>query len=47
MHVTVEPLEPLTAARLTALDEQVERLCHLLGATPALTIGAVTVGPHA
>ncbi|MCO8270296.1 winged helix DNA-binding domain-containing protein [Actinoplanes sp. TRM 88003] len=47
VQVTVEPLDPLPAARLRALEAEVERLGQILGATPTLTIGAVTVGAHA
>ncbi|MBM2618347.1 AlkZ family DNA glycosylase [Actinoplanes sp. LDG1-06] len=47
VHVTVEPLSPLSRARLSALDDEVERLGHALAATPTLTIGEVTVGAHA
>lgn len=45
--VTVEPLAPLTGRRLRALDEQVGRIGEFFGATPTLTIGPVTAGPHA
>lgn len=45
--VTVEPLGPLDAARLRALEEQVERLGEVLEGTPELTVGEVTVGGHA
>lgn len=44
---TVEPLEPLSAAQRRALDEQVTRVAAFLEGTPRLTIGTVTVGPHA
>lgn len=37
----------MTSARRAELDEQVERVATILGATPALTIGEVTVGGHA
>jgi hypothetical protein len=47
LHVTVEPLHDLTAASLRALDDQVARLGEILDATPALTVGTVTVGAHA
>jgi hypothetical protein len=47
VHVTVEPLSPLSPARLRALDAEVERLGHILSATPTLTIGEVKVGAHA
>jgi Winged helix DNA-binding domain len=45
--VTVEPFVRLTKARRAALDEQVDRIGTILGATPTLTIGEVTVGGHA
>jgi hypothetical protein len=45
--ITVEPLEPLTAAQRRALDDQVERVGAFFEGTPQLTIGAVTVGAHA
>ncbi|MCX4970503.1 winged helix DNA-binding domain-containing protein [Streptomyces sp. NBC_00654] len=47
IHVTVEPLEPLSAAHLAELDEQVERVGAVLEGKPELTIGTVTVGGHA
>ncbi|MEV6472729.1 winged helix DNA-binding domain-containing protein [Streptomyces sp. NPDC051657] len=45
--VTVEPLEPLPPAGLRALEEQVERVAAIMEGTPELTVGPVTVGPHA
>ena len=45
--VTVEPLAPLARARVTALEEQVARLGAILEGDAALTIGEVSVGPHA
>lgn len=45
--ITVELFDELTAARSTALDRQVERIGEVLEATPTLTLGPVTVGPHA
>ncbi|CAM5583979.1 MULTISPECIES: winged helix DNA-binding domain-containing protein [Streptomyces] len=45
--VTVEPLKPLSALRLRALEEQVERVAAIMEGTAELTVGAVTVGPHA
>jgi len=45
--ITVEPFDPLTAGQRGALDEQVARIGAILEGTPALTIGTVTVGPHA
>lgn len=47
LAVTVEPLRRLTARQLRALDEQVARVGAVLEASPALTIGPVTVGGHA
>ncbi|MFH8669849.1 winged helix DNA-binding domain-containing protein [Streptomyces anulatus] len=45
--VTVEPLEPLPTAGLRALEEQVERVAAIMEGTAELTVGPVTVGPHA
>ncbi|MET8510128.1 winged helix DNA-binding domain-containing protein [Streptomyces sp. NPDC005077] len=45
--VTVEPLSPLTAGQLRGLEEQVERVGAVLEGKPELTVGKVTVGPHA
>jgi hypothetical protein len=45
--ITVEPLQPLSAAERRALDDQVERVGEILEGAAQLTIGAVTVGPHA
>ncbi|MGW6715497.1 winged helix DNA-binding domain-containing protein [Streptomyces globisporus] len=45
--VTVEPLKPLSAARLRELEEQVERVAAIMEGTAELTVGPVTVGPHA
>ncbi|MFJ6615624.1 winged helix DNA-binding domain-containing protein [Streptomyces sp. NPDC091289] len=45
--VTVEPLEPLPAAGLRDLEEQVERVAAVMEGTAELTVGPVTVGPHA
>ncbi|GAA3821069.1 hypothetical protein GCM10022226_46710 [Sphaerisporangium flaviroseum] len=47
VHVTAEPLVPLTTARRAELDEQVERVGEILEGRPELTIGTVTVGGHA
>jgi hypothetical protein len=47
IHVTVEPLEPLSVRHQLALDDQVERLGEILEGKPELTIGTVTVSPHA
>ncbi|EFE77239.1 hypothetical protein P376_0440 [Streptomyces sp. HCCB10043] len=45
--VTAEPLKPLSGARLRDLEEQVERVAAIMEGTAELTVGAVTVGPHA
>ncbi|WP_406429449.1 winged helix DNA-binding domain-containing protein [Streptomyces sp. NBC_01589] len=45
--VTVEPLSPLTAGQLRELEEQVERVAVVLEGKPELTVGKVSVGPHA
>jgi hypothetical protein len=45
--VTVEPLGSLRAAQRRALDDEVTRVGEIVEATPTLTIGPVTVGPHA
>ncbi|MBE1484758.1 winged helix DNA-binding domain-containing protein [Plantactinospora soyae] len=47
IDVTVEPLGRLTAPQRRNLDDQVHRIGEILEATPRLTIGEVTVGPHA
>ncbi|MEU9161908.1 winged helix DNA-binding domain-containing protein [Streptomyces sp. NPDC048424] len=45
--LTVEPLGRLNAPHRRALDEQVERTAAVLEATADLTLGKLTVGPHA
>jgi hypothetical protein len=47
VDVTVEPLDELTADRRRALDAEVERVGAFCGLVPRLTVGPVTVGPHA
>ncbi|MGV9779438.1 winged helix DNA-binding domain-containing protein [Streptosporangium sp. NPDC003464] len=47
LDITVEPFAPLTAARRSELDAQVERVGEFLEGEPRLTIGTVTVGAHA
>ncbi|WP_427892526.1 winged helix DNA-binding domain-containing protein [Kribbella sp. GL6] len=47
LHVTVEALAPLNRRRRQLLDAEVDRLGAILGAAPSLTLGDVTVGPHA
>ena len=45
--VTVEPLRDLKPGQRRELDHQVARVGHILEATAELTVGPVTVGPHA
>ncbi|WMX45289.1 winged helix DNA-binding domain-containing protein [Streptomyces roseicoloratus] len=45
--VTVEPLRKLSAARLRDLGAEAERVAELLEGRAELTVGPVTVGPHA
>ncbi len=45
--VTVEPLRRLPKARVAALGEQVARLGEIVEGDATLTIGEVSVGPHA
>ena len=45
--ITVEPLSRLSQARVAQLDEQVARLGAIVDAEATLTIGPVSVGPHA
>ena len=47
IHVTVETWADLGPTRLRALDAQVARLGEILEGEPRLTLGEVTVGPHA
>ncbi|HVC74506.1 MAG TPA: hypothetical protein VNC85_12110, partial [Mycobacteriales bacterium] len=47
VDVTVEPLAELSAARRRDLDAETERIGAFAGLTPRLTVGPVTVGPHA
>jgi len=47
VDLTVEPFVPLTPARRDELDHQAARVGEIIGATPRLTIGKVTVGGHA
>jgi hypothetical protein len=45
--ITVEPLKPLPKRLLPVLDAEVERVGEIVEATPTLTVGDVTTGPHA
>lgn len=47
LAITVEPLRELTARQRRQLDHEVELVGALLDAKPTLTVGTVTVGPHA
>jgi hypothetical protein len=47
LALTVEPLEPLSAARVRALGAEAERVAAFAGLSPRLTVGPVTVGAHA
>jgi hypothetical protein len=47
LAITVEPLRELTATRRRQLDDEVDLVGAVMDATPTLTVGTVTVGPHA
>ena len=47
LAVTVEPLRELTAAQRRQLEDEVELVGAVMEAKPTLTVGTVTVGPHA
>lgn len=47
LDVTVEPLESLTPARRRGVADEVARIGAFSGLSPRLTVGPVTVGPHA
>lgn len=47
LDVTVEPLADLSGAHRRLLDPEVERIAAFHELTPRLTIGPVSVGPHA
>jgi hypothetical protein len=47
LAVTVEPLGELTATRRRQLEDEVELVGTVMEAKPTLTVGTVTVGPHA
>ena len=47
LAVTVEPLQELTASQHRQLDDEVELVGAVMEAEPTLTVGRVTVGPHA
>jgi hypothetical protein len=47
LAITVEPLRELTTTQRRQLDDEVELVGAVMQATPMLTLGTVTVGPHA
>jgi hypothetical protein len=47
LAITVEPLRELTATQRRRLDDEVELVSAVMEAEPTLTVGTVTVGPHA
>ncbi|MBE1563686.1 winged helix DNA-binding domain-containing protein [Nonomuraea africana] len=47
LDIAVEPLAELDARQLARLGEQVERIGEIMEGVPRLTIGKITVGPHA
>ena len=47
LTITVEPLRELTATQRRQLDDEVELVGAVMEAEPTLTVGTVTVGPHA
>ncbi|HEV2929536.1 MAG TPA: winged helix DNA-binding domain-containing protein, partial [Propionibacteriaceae bacterium] len=47
LAITVEPLGELTATQRRQLEDEVELVGAVMEARPTLTVGTVTVGPHA
>jgi hypothetical protein len=47
LAITVEPLDELTATQRRQLEDEVDLVGAVMEATPTLTVGPVTVGPHA
>jgi hypothetical protein len=47
LAITVEPLRELTASQRRQLDDEVDLVSGVMEATATLTVGTVTVGPHA
>jgi hypothetical protein len=47
LTITVEPLAELTARQRRELDDEAALVGTVMEATPTLTVGPVTVGPHA
>jgi hypothetical protein len=46
LAITVEPLDELTATQRRQLQDEVDLVGAVMEATPTLTVGTVTVGPH-
>ena len=47
LAITVEPLGELTATQRRRLEDEADLVGAVMEATPTLTVGTVTVGPHA
>lgn len=47
LAITVEPLRELTAPQRRQLDDEADLVGMVMETTPTLTVGTVTVGPHA
>jgi len=47
LEITVEPLRELTATQRRQLNDEVELVGAVMEAKPRLTVGTVSVGPHA
>jgi DNA glycosylase AlkZ-like len=47
LAITVEPLRMLTAPQRRQLDDEADLVAAVMGGTATLTVGTVTVGPHA
>ena len=47
LAITVEPLDELTATQRRQLEDEADLVGAVMEATPMLTLGTVTVGPHA
>ena len=47
LAITVEPLRGLTTPQRRQLDDEAGLVGMVMEATPTLTVGTVTVGPHA
>ena len=47
LAITVEPLGELTTRQRRQLEDEVDLVGAVMEATPTLTVGTVTVGPHA